>query len=283
MRDKNRAPIPSKIVFGILMISCILIIFFSYATGFSGGALNVVANYLFVPIQKGVTVIADKTNENLVNKKTIEELSAENEELKRQIEELNETLNQTVIAQSELKNLQELYKIDKQYADYKTVGARIIASSDSNWFNSFTIDKGSDDGLEVNMNVIAAGGLVGIITEVSDRFSVVSTIIDDKEYVSATVISSGDNCIVNGSLELIKDNGNIIFTDLDDDFDVVSVGDSIVTSNISDKYVPGIMIGNVTFLKEDDNGLTKSGRLIPAVDFKHLSEVLVILNLKEGI
>lgn len=283
MRDKNRAPIPSKIVFGILMISCILIMFFSYATGFSGGALNVVANYLFVPIQKGVTVIADKTNENLVNKKTIEELSAENEELKRQIEELNETLNQTVIAQSELKNLQELYKIDKQYADYKTVGARIIASSDSNWFNSFTIDKGSDDGLEVNMNVIAAGGLVGIITEVSNSFSVVSTIIDDKEYVSATVISSGDNCIVNGSLELIKDNGNIIFTDLDDDFDVVSVGDSIVTSNISDKYVPGIMIGNVTFLKEDDNCLTKSGRLIPAVDFKHLSEVLVILNLKEGI
>ena len=77
--------------------------------------------------------------------------------------------------------------------------------------------------------------------------------------------------------------GSVQFSDLDDDYDIVAVGDSVVTSNISDKYVPGILIGYITEINEDDNGLTKSGKVTPAVDFKHLDNVLVILDLKEAL
>ena len=67
----------------------------------------------------------------------------------------------------ELERLQELYKLDSNYADYEKVGAHVIGKDPGNWFSTFTIDKGSDDGLAVDMNVIAGSGLVGIITRVT--------------------------------------------------------------------------------------------------------------------
>ena len=59
------------------------------------------------------------------------------------------------------------------------------------------------------------------------------------------------------------------------------MGDKVVTSNISEKYLPGILIGYVCELNNDANNLTKSGQITPVVDFKHLQEVLVILELKD--
>ena len=74
----------------------------------------------------------------------------------------------------------------------------------------------------------------------------------------------------------------ILFSNLDDDDDQVAIGDVIVTSNISDKYLPGLMIGYVSSVSLDENELTKSGTVTPVVDFKHLSDVLVVLQLKES-
>ena len=68
---------------------------------------------------------------------------------------------------------------------------------------------------------------------------------------------------------------------LEDKDNKISQGEPIVTSNVSSKYLPGILIGYVSDLKNDSNDLTKSGTLTPAVDFKHLQSVLVILQTKE--
>ena len=94
------------------------------------------------------------------------------------------------------------------------------------------------------------------------------------------VLSSSDNLIVSGDLELYK-QGYLSFSKLVDSADKVRIGDKIVTSNISDKYLPGILIGYISTLDDDANNLTKSGRLSPAVDFEHLNEVLVLLDLKK--
>ena len=95
------------------------------------------------------------------------------------------------------------------------------------------------------------------------------------------VLSSSDNLIVTGDLELYS-SGYISFSKLVDDADKVSIGDKIVTSNISDKYLPGILIGYISTLEDDSNNLTKSGTLSPAVDFEHMNEVLVILQVKNN-
>ena len=96
------------------------------------------------------------------------------------------------------------------------------------------------------------------------------------------VLSSSDNLIVSGDLELYR-QGYLSFSKLVDDADKVRIGDKIVTSNISDKYLPGILIGYISTIDDDSNNLTKSGRLTPAVDFEHMNEVLVLLDLKKNI
>lgn len=279
---KANGGIPSKYLLMILSIVCIMLLFFSYSTGFSGGPLETIANHIFIPMQKGIDYIGSSIAISSADTKTREELVAENEELQAQVDELNSTINNYELKLKELDELQELYELDQTYYDYETTGARIIGKGTSNWFNTFTIDKGTKDGIEVDMNVIADGGLVGIVTSVGDSYAVVRAIIDDTSNVSATISSTEDNCIVSGSLEDMTASNLILFSDLDDDDDEVAIGDVIVTSNISDKYLPGLMIGYVSSVSLDENELTKSGTVTPIVDFKHLSDVLVIKQLKES-
>ncbi|MCR5581940.1 MAG: rod shape-determining protein MreC [Pseudobutyrivibrio sp.] len=279
---KANGGIPSKYLLMILSIICIMLLFFSYSTGFSGGPLETIANHIFIPMQKGIDYVGSSIAISSADTKTREELVAENEQLQAQVEDLNATISNMELKLKELDELQQLYELDQTYYDYDTTGARIIGKGTSNWFNTFTIDKGSKDGIEVDMNVIAEGGLVGIVTSVGDSYAVVRAIIDDTSNVSATISSTEDNCIVSGSLEDMTSSNLILFSNLDDDDDEVAIGDVIVTSNISDKYLPGLMIGYVSSVQLDENELTKSGTVTPVVDFMHLSDVLVILQQKES-
>ena len=78
-------------------------------------------------------------------------------------------------------------------------------------------------------------------------------------------------------------SGKIKFEQLENNKNEIAVGEEIVTSHISDKYLQGITIGVVSDIKVDSNNLTRSGYLTPVVDFKHLHEVLVITTLKEDV
>ncbi len=274
--------IPSKYLLTILSIVCIMLLFFSYSTGFSGGPVETIANYIFVPVQKGIDYIGSSLSISAEDSKSKKELLAENEELQSEISDLNDQISNMQLKLTELKKLQDLYDLDQTYYDYETTGARVIAKDSSNWYNTFTIDKGSKDGIAVDMNVIASGGLVGIVTSIGDSYAVVRSVIDDDSNVSAMISSTEDNCIVSGSLDLMSSESTIRFSDLDDDDNQVAIGDIITTSNISDKYLPGLLIGYVASITEDENNLTKSGTLTPVVDYKHISDVLVILQLKEN-
>ena len=234
---KANGGIPSKYLLTILSIICIMLLFLSYSTGFSGGPLETVANHIFIPMQKGIDYIGSTIAISSADTKTRKELVAENEALQAQVEELNAKISNMELKLDELDELQKLYELDQSYYDYDTTGARIIGKSTSNWFNTFTIDKGSDDGIKVNMNVIADGGLVGIVSSVGDSYAVVRSIIDDTSNVSATISSTEDNCIVSGSLENMTASNLINFSNLDDSEDKVAIGDVVVTSNISMSHI----------------------------------------------
>ena len=129
---------------------------------------------------------------------------------------------------------------------------------------------------------IAGGGLVGRITDIGSNWAKVNSIINDDSNVSGMVLASSDTLIVKGSLQLMAE-GSIGYEQLIDSRKQVEVGDKVVTSNISDKYLPGILIGYISSMEQDSNNITKSGKLTPAVDFEHLEEVLVILKTKQQI
>jgi rod shape-determining protein MreC len=208
----------------------------------------------------------------------ISEVLEVNKDLQEQVDSLTEENNQLKQDSYELTRLRELYELDEKYPGYTKVGARIIGTTSDNWYSTFTIDKGTDDGIEVDMNVIAGGGLVGIVSETGSNYSLVKTIIEDSSYVSGMLIDTGDTCMVKGDIELM-DSGLIHLSNFKKDVSVRN-GDKIVTSNISDKYLPGILIGYAKDVEADSNNLTQSGYLVPAVDFGHLQEVLIIIEKK---
>ena len=281
MRQRNNLNIPTGGVFFALLTICFMLLALSYVTGFSGGPIQTIANYVFVPMEKGLDYISNRASENSEDTKTKEELIAENTELKAQVEELTSKLTNMQLQQQELERLQNMYELSAAYTEYPTTGAHVIARGSSNWFNTFTIDKGSNDGIKEDMNVISGSGLVGIVTQVGPSYAIVRSIIDDNSNVSSMVLDTADNCFISGDLELMTDRNMIELTNLEDPDNEVVVGTSVVTSNISSKFLPGILIGYISELNEDSNKLTKSGTVTPAVDFKHLQEVLVILELKE--
>ena len=250
-------------------------------TNFTSGPIHTIANYIFVPMQKGIDYLGNTIFLNAEESKTKEELLSENEELKNKVEDLTNQINTMQLQQNELEELQALYALDHSYGNYEKTGARIIAKSTSNWFNTFTINKGSADGIEKDMNVLSGSGLVGIVTDVGRHYAVVRSIIDDTSSVSGMVISTGDNCIVSGSLKDMTNENMILLSNLEDKANAVNPGDSVVTSNISDKFLPGLLIGYVTTISDDDNHLTKSGKISPVADFKHMQDVLVITTTKE--
>ena len=129
------------------------------------------------------------------------------------------------------------------------------------------------------MNVIADGGLVGIVSDVGTNYATVRSIIDDVSRVSAMAMQSGNNCIVAGDLRLYEE-GRLKLGDIDVNADIKD-GDKIVTSNISTKFLPGILIGYAKDINVDNSRLTKSGYLIPVASFDTLQEVLIITKQKE--
>lgn len=278
----NKFKLPSQYWLLILTLVCCGLVILSFNTSIFKGPLNFIANYLIVPFQNGVSTVGTQIKEKSDELVQIRDLLEENERLKEQVDEL--TIQNTELQQDryELNTLRELYELDEQYDDYEKTGARIIARDSGNWYHSFVINKGTNDGLEVDMNVIAGSGLVGRITEVGHDWSKVLSIIADNSNVSATLLSTEEHLIVSGDLELYS-QGSIRFSQLIDREGKVANGDKIVTSNISDKYLPGILIGYIENIDVDSNNLTKSGEVTPAVDFGHLDEVLVILDKKQTI
>lgn len=235
-----------------------------------------------MPLQEGISKAGSWLSTRSEELVQIRSLLEENERLRQEIDDL--TMENIRLQQDryELTNLRELYDLDAQYDEYDKIGARIIAKDAGNWFHSFVINKGADDGLAIDMNVMAGSGLVGRIIDVGPNWSKVMSIIDDNANTSGMVLSTSDKLIVSGDLELYAE-GLIRFEKLIDSADRVVEGDKIVTSNISDKYLPGILIGYISSINVDSNNLTKSGMITPAVDFEHLEEVLIVTQLKQQV
>lgn len=279
-KKRERYHLPTTYVLLILTLLCVLFMVLSFTTNILSGPLNAMGSTL-IPFQKGLTNVGTAIVDRTENFKTLQTVMAENEELKKQVSEL--TKDNTLLQQDkyELSKLRELYDLDTQYETYDKIGARVIARDAGNWYTGFIIDKGTNDGVQVDCNVIAGSGLVGRVTEVGPNFAKVVSIISDNTNTSGMMLATGDNLIVSGNLKYMQSLGVIEFSQLIDKENHVGVGDKVVTSNISDKYLQGILIGYIETLNTDSNNMTKSGTLIPVVDFKHLEEVLVITEVKE--
>lgn len=262
----------------LISIICILLIGITAIKNRWISPLRSGVGFVLTPIQNGVNVVGKAFYNSIEERSTLKQAYEENKALKNKIDELSIENTKLEEDKFELERLRKLYALDEEYNDYEKIGARVIAKDSGRWFKVFRIDKGSKDGIEVDMNVIADGGLVGIVSDVGTNYATVRSIIDDVSRVSAMAMQSGNNCIVAGDLRLYEE-GRLRLKDIDVNADIKD-GDKIVTSNISSKFLPAILIGYATNISIDDSRLTKSGYLIPVASFDTLQEVLVITSRK---
>ncbi|HIU02916.1 MAG TPA: rod shape-determining protein MreC [Candidatus Onthocola gallistercoris] len=281
MNRNKRKPIKSRYLLILLVIVCAVFIGLSYVNGGAKLGIQSGITSLLVPMEKGLNSLGQWTEKNRERMKTVDELISENEALNTQIERLEAQISSMENNLSELDELRDLLDMKEIYPDYPMVGARIISKDAGNWYNNFIIDKGSNDGIKVDMNVIADNGLVGIVTDVSANHSTVRAIIDDTSSVSGMISKSSELCIINGDLQLME-NGLLDVELISGDTEVVD-GDEVVTSYISDKFLPGLLIGYITDVTSDSSQLTQSAHLTPEVNFENITNVMVITQLKSDL
>ena len=262
------------IIFGIILCLAMSIITINYRQNptFIENALG----YVITPSQRIATDAGRWISGKLSVLTNLAELESRNTELERLNKQLMADNSRLNILEKENERLTALLEIDQKYANYPKIGAQIIARDMGNWYNRFTIDKGTNSGLEKNMLVLGTAGLIGIIEETGTTYSKVISLIDSSSSISAKSIRTDDIGFVRGDLELME-QGFCRMERIDIAAQIM-VGDEIITSNLSDIYPPGITIGVIREIHPNPDGLTKHAIIEPVEDFKHLNTVLVIIN-----
>lgn len=275
--DKRKDVNPKYLLLTFTIICVLLMIISSFAADKVAFLKKFTVN-IVTPIQECINDIGLWSDSKMENLEKIQDLTEEKEALEEEIAKLKTEVTMYQNQLSELNELRQLYNLDETYPELNKTGAHVFAKDTSSWFSIFYIDKGTKDGLFVGANVMSDEGLAGLITECYADYSKVRAIIDDNSNISAKIMPSNALCTVEGSTSQYE-NGYLVVSNIDKDASV-NIGDKVVTSNISDRYHSGIMIGYIIEIQNDPNNLTMTAYVSPAVDFNGITDVLVITDEK---
>lgn len=256
----------------VLFIAVVLghIILISAQVNSSAGVplLEVVTFGAFAEVQRGAARLTGAVRDAWSSYGDLRGVRAENEQLKRQVGELQVTIQQERARAERARQLERLLGFQQQLR-VETVAADVIGASASLDFRGVTIDRGLNASVTANMSVIAPTGLVGRIVTPTQHASKVQLLIDRNAAAGALVERSRAQGIVIGTGE------NTVRMDFVASTADVKVGDTIVTSGVDGIYPKGFVIGTVEQV-DNGNGIYKVIRVRPSVDFNTLEEVLVV-------
>ena len=236
---------------------------------------------IITPMQEGASQIGEWIEERFQIFGDVKQLREENQTLKERNRELEDEIARNQAELTELAELRQLYGLDQMYPEYNTTAARIFSVDSSGWFNEFYINKGLNDGVYEDCNVLYDGSLLGIVVESYGDYARVRAIVDDRSKITAEIGPNRALCTVEGSLSNYGE-GYLLATGIDKDTNI-SIGDTVVSSNVSDRFLYGLTIGYVTEVTRDANNLTMTAKLKTAVNFGNVRDVLVITDRKQEV
>nr|WP_207734766.1 rod shape-determining protein MreC [Romboutsia sp. 1001713B170207_170306_H8] len=246
---------------------------------FKFGAVLDATSSIESSLNKGFTFITNNFSELInykKNAKKLEEIEVENEKLKQEIVELNNTLSK---GQS-LESLKKALNFIPENYKANMISASVVSKNDGNWYTSFVIGAGSKDGVKKDSLVVNGSGLVGVVYEVSENYSKAISLLDTKSSVSFKLLKNSDfkGILTQGANisdgERYKENGYLQGYMFDSSYDVLP-GDTLVTSGLG-LYPEGIIIGKVDKVIDDKNQSLKYVVVKPYVDFKNIDDVIII-------
>jgi rod shape-determining protein MreC len=263
--------IRNKLIISVIIISILLIVLITFTSQgrTRPAAIEGLVGRVITPVQRVFYASGEYFRNTFRSLYNLRNLKTENEALKIEIEKLKEQNRQLIQMALENSRLRSLLEFKEENTQFNYIGASVTGRDPGNWYDVFTIDKGSKDGIEINDAVIVSHGyLVGKIIEVGTNYSKLMAIIDERSSVSIIVNRTRDMGIVSGS----SDSGVTAIMELEAD---IIKGDDIITSDYS-TLPKGLYIGKVKSVEKQEKKLQKIVVIEPAVDFKRLEEVFVI-------
>lgn len=266
-----------KVLCGLLVLALALMIR-AAASGSADVFFSQTLSVLSQPFLKFSSSISSSVDNFLDRFARSEEVYLENEALKEEIRQLNEKLVEYESIKRENEQFREFLELKENNPDYDFETATVIGRDSQSRFASFTIDKGSLDGVEKADPVITSDGLVGIVWEVGLTYSHVRTILDIAVEAGVYSISTRDSGIVSGDISL-SSKGLCKLKYLPKNSGVAA-GELVVTSGIGGVFPKNLVVGTVKSVSLDQNGLSLTAEIEPAADIMNVTDILVIKHFK---
>ena len=200
--------------------------------------------------------------------------STENQQLRKQVEDMQAELRDSRERVAEAQRLEQLLKLTES-TEYKTAAAHIIARDPSMWFDSVTIDKGRWAGVEVNMPVVSAGGIVGRVVSTSPLSAQVMLLTDEKSGAGAVVGQVGQSTAM-GSVKGMGESGLLDMRYVSG-LEKVQTGDIVTTTGQDGIYPAGYRVGEVIEVRPGSATQALTIRLRPTAGLERLKEVAVLM------
>ena len=233
-----------------------------------------IAQGVAYPFQQGVSSVGNWVGGFFGGIGELRRASVENQQLHRQVDQMQAELRDTRARVAEAERLENLLKLNEKN-DYKNVVARVIARDPSMWFDSVTIDKGRWSGVEVNMPVVTSGGIVGRVVSTSPWSAQVMLVTDEKSGAGAIVGQLGQSNAM-GSVKGMGENGLLEMRYVSG-LEKVQVGDSVTTTGQDAIYPPGYNVGEVVEVKPGSATQAQIIHIRPGAGLERLKEVAVLL------
>lgn len=234
------------------------------------GALGMIAS----PFQAAFTYVTDAVTGFGDYFTALEELAAENEELRQQLEAVNDQLYNASLLEEENEWMRDYLGLKRLHIDYQFAEATIIGREAGSQLTVFTLNRGSLHGIAVNMPVLVDDGVVGAVVEVGPTWCRVETMLETASALGAYVERSAQSGVVSGSFSLASE-GKCVMEYLDAEADI-RVGDRILTSGVGSIYPAGLLIGEVTAIVPDPYSRGLKAEITPSVDLSSLSRVMIL-------
>ena len=235
---------------------------------------DVAVQSLMAPLKAAANALTGQAEQYYSYMFRYEALAAENEQLKAEIAQMEDVARQADSVSRENERLRALLDLKSTHEDYVLVDAYIIAWSSTDWTNTFTINRGTDAGIQENMCAITANGeVVGLVTEVGPNYAEIKTVLDSTLEISAIIASSGHNGMVSGGY--IDGNETFLKMEYLPSSAVIRNKDQVVTSG-STVYPKGLILGNVVDAGFEETGVAKFAILDPAADISSMEQVFIV-------
>ena len=229
---------------------------------------------LLTPLKSGFNALTKQVEQYYSYMFRYEALAAENEQLKASIAQMEDVARQADATARENQRLRALLEFKTTHEDYVLVDSYIIGWSSSDFSNTFTINRGTDAGIDINMVAITENGeVVGLVTEAGPNYAVVKTVLDSTLEISATIASSGYNGMVSGGY--IRGNETLLQMNYLPSSSIIRNKDQVVTSG-STVYPRGLILGHVVDAGFEETGVAKFALLQPAADIESLEQVFIL-------